>query len=76
MYAIDYYSLKIIIINYVLDNLPSYVSRQLYNDYIIFSHLIANADFCILGFAKVSMEERNVMDLPMIHPIEADDEEE
>lgn len=74
--AIDYYSRKISLVNDVLEKLPSYVARQLYKDYRRFSHRIANADGGILGFAKVSIEERNVMDLPMIHPIEADDEEE
>lgn len=74
--AIDFYSRKISQVNDVLEKLPSYVARQLYNDYKRFSHRIANADGGILGFAKVSIEERNVVDLPMIHPIEIDDEEE
>ncbi len=73
---IDYFSRKISQVNEVLEKLPSYVARQLYNDYKRFSHRIANADGGILGFAKVSIEERNVVDLPMIHQIEFDDEVE
>ncbi|MCO6461536.1 MAG: hypothetical protein J5I59_09040 [Saprospiraceae bacterium] len=73
---IDYYARKISRVNPILERLPSSVAKKLYKDYKSFAHRIANADGGFLGFAKVTIEEKNLIRLPMIIPAWHDDEEE
>jgi hypothetical protein len=73
---LDYYTRKISRVNAILERLPTAVAKQLIKDYKSFAHRIANSDGGILGFAKISIEERNLIALPMIMPIVHDEEEE
>jgi len=60
----------------VLEMLPNSVAKRLYKDYLSFAHRIANASGGVLGFGTISREERNLIHLPMIHPIIDEEEEE
>lgn len=73
--ATDFYSRKIARVNGVFEKLPNSISKRLYRDYLSFAKRIANASGGILGFAKITPMERNLMALPMIFPV-VDEEEE
>ena len=72
----DIYANQISKVNRVLEMLPNSVAKRLYKDYLSFAHRIANASGGVLGFGTISREERNLIHLPMIHPIIDEEEEE
>ena len=72
----DIFAREISQVNPVLDKLPNSISKRIYKDYLSFAHRIANASGGILGYATISREERNLLGLPMIHPIIDEEEEE
>lgn len=72
----DIFAREISQVNPILDKLPNSIAKRIYKDYLSFAHRIANASGGVLGFATISREERNVIGLPMIHPIIDEEEEE
>lgn len=74
--AEDLYANQISKVNAILEKLPNSISTRLYKDYLSFAHRIANASGGVLGFGTISREERNLIHLPMIHPIINEEEEE
>lgn len=63
-------------LNDILPRLDNTTGYHLYKSYKSFAHHVAKASGGFLGFFSVSPEEKKLIDLPMINPVELYEEED
>jgi hypothetical protein len=56
-------------INPILKKLENHIGAEMYNSFRTFAKHVAKASGGFMRFFSISLEERNLMELPMIHPI-------
>ncbi len=69
-------SKKLSAVNSVLSKLDKETATRLYQSYKSFAKHVAKASGGFLGFFSVDSREKNLIELPMIHPFDAAMEEE